>query len=138
MNVAEMNVSMNVDLNKVVGEQNVHTLIEPHYNGDPDDPTYGHEASLKEIADELGFSIAGAKQLLDNALSKAQFVGAMSSEDITIMTMVTVKDYINYLFEIGDLTVEETQLLCDNPTIVSELDGFREYLHRYIKRRMRD
>lgn len=106
--------------------------------GDPDDPSYGRPATFKEIAEELGFSVAGAKQAVDKALQKAAFLAQQMEEpERDIMTLEAIKDYIYHLQSSGELTPADAQLMADHPGIVSELDGFREFLHKYVKRRMR-
>ena len=48
-----------------------------------------------------------------------------------------MKDYIEYLKKSGELTSADVQLMQDHPNIVSGLDGFREFLDKYIKREMK-
>lgn len=91
-------------------------------------------AGFKEIAAELGLSVAGAKQLVDKTLSRAKFVGTMDQDELEVMTLVAIKDYINHLQSTGELSPADVQLMMDHPDIVRELDGFREFLHRYVRR----
>lgn len=125
------------EVRKILSELKDNGEQEQH-GGDPDDPTYGREATFKQIADELGFSVAGAKQAVDKALQKAAFLAQQMSEpEREIMTLEAIKDYIHHLHSSGELSLADAQLMADHPTIVSELDGFREFLHRYVKRRMK-
>lgn len=94
-------------------------------------------ASFQEIADELGFSVAGAKQAVDKALQKAQWVGSMSEtnpEDLEIIVLTSMNDYIKMLSKTGELSAADIQLMKDHPDIVRELDGFREFLDRAVRK----
>jgi len=99
-------------------------------------------ASFEQIAKELGFSVAGAKQAVDKALEKAQFLGTqMDEDDREILVLTAMNDYIKMLskgigVEDGEepLTAADIQLMKDHPDIVRELDGFREFLHNHIRR----
>ena len=111
-------------------------------------------ATFDEIAQELGFSVAGAKQAVDKALTKAKFVASLSDtsaegeagegDDLEIITLMAMNDYIKHLArgvggpEEGEdaLTPADIKLMKDHPDIVRELDGFREFLHKYIRKAM--
>jgi hypothetical protein len=101
-------------------------------------------ASFEQIAHELGFSVAGAKQAVDKALLKAQYLNSMDEDDAENMVLGAMNDYIKMLSQgIGveddeePLTAADVQLMKDHPDIVIELDGFREFLHNYVKREMK-
>ena len=92
-------------------------------------------ASFEEIAKELGFSVAGAKQAVDKALEKAQFLAqGMDEDDREILVLNAMNDYIAMLNKTGELAPADVQLMKDHPDIVRELDGFREFLHNAIRR----
>lgn len=91
-------------------------------------------ASFEEIATELGFSVAGAKQAVDKALEKAQFIAATDSDEMEIIVLTAMSDYIKMLAKTGELSSADVTLLKDHPAIVRELDGFRDYLHNSIRR----
>jgi len=94
-------------------------------------------ASFEEIASELGFAVSGAKQAVDKAMQKAQWLGAMQLErpdDLEITVLTAMNDYIKYLSKSGELTSADVQLLKDHPDIVRTLDGFREFLDKYVRR----
>lgn len=90
--------------------------------------------TFEEIAKELNFSVAGAKQAVDKALKKAQFLGKIDKDELDIMVLTTMNDYIKMLAKTGELTGADVQLMKDHPDIVRELDGFREYLHNAVRR----
>lgn len=93
-------------------------------------------ASFQDIAKELGFSVAGAKQAVDKALEKARWVSAeLDPDELEIIVLTTMKDYIDVLNKTGKLTAGDVQLMKDHPDIVRELDGFREFLATTLKRR---
>jgi len=95
-------------------------------------------ASFKEIAKEMGFAAeSGAKQAVEKALSKAKFVmkmDLMDPEELEIVVLQSMKDYIDVLKNTGELDVSEVKLLNDNPGIVRELDGFREFLDKALRK----
>ena len=94
-------------------------------------------ASFQQIADELGFAVSGAKQAVDKALAKVQWltnVAQTNPEDLDIMTLNAMNDYITYLNKSGELTSEDVELMRSHPDIVQSLDGFREFLDKYIRK----
>lgn len=92
-------------------------------------------ASFEQIAKELDFSVAGAKQAVDKALDKARFLmNDMDDDDREILVLTAMNDYIKYLTKSGELSAADVQLMKDHPDIVRELDGFREFLHNHIRR----
>ncbi len=118
-------------------------------------------ATFEQIAQELGFAVSGAKQAVDKALKKARFVSSLSDDslegdigegdDLEVMTLMAMNDYIKMLArgaenpsvdpETGQpeepLTAADIKLMKDHPDIVRELDGFREFLHSYIRKAMK-
>lgn len=111
-------------------------------------------ASFDQIAKELGFSIAGAKQAVDKALEKARFLGSMDDDDREILVLTSMNDYVkrmsktpdldvlkdlarklyvSYLNSSEELTPADLQLMQDHPGIVSDLDGFKEYEAEFMK-----
>lgn len=95
-------------------------------------------ASFEEIAEELGLSVAGAHRAVEHALKKAQFVASMDTDDHDLMVLEAIGKYITYLESSGELDAEDVAVLKANPTIVGELDGFREFLHNHIRRAQKD
>lgn len=92
-------------------------------------------ASFEDIAKELNFSVAGAKQAVDKALEKARWLASeMDEDELEILVLRTMDDYINTLAETGELSDADIRLMKDHPSIVRELDGFREYLSSAIRR----
>jgi len=92
-------------------------------------------ASFEEIAKELNFSVAGAKQAVDKALEKAKFVATkIDPDDLEIVVLNAMNDYIKMLNKSGEISPSDVQLMKDHPEIVRELDGFREFLHNYVRR----
>lgn len=96
--------------------------------------------NLKKIAMNLGMSTSGAKLAVDKALAKAQWVGSMqfgNPEELEVMVLKAVNDYIKLLKSSGELSPAEVMELNKNPEHVTELDGFREFLDKYVKSAMR-
>lgn len=95
-------------------------------------------ASFKQIAQELGYaSESGAKQAAEKAMAKVKFASKMDQDDLQIVVLKAMSDYIDFLNSSGELTSADVQLMKDHPNMVSELDGFREFLDKYVKREMR-
>jgi hypothetical protein len=95
-------------------------------------------ASFKQIAQELGYaSESGAKQAAEKAMSKVKFAAGMDPDQLQIVVLTAMSDYIDFLNKSGELTPADVQLMKDHPNIVSELDGFREFLDKYVKREMK-
>jgi hypothetical protein len=93
-------------------------------------------ASFKDIAKDLGFSVAGAKASVDRALAKASYVASMDPDDLRLITLYAIREYIDILSSSGELSPEDIQFLLNNPNEIELLDGFREYLGKAIKREM--
>jgi hypothetical protein len=93
--------------------------------------------SFQDIAKDLGFSVAGAKQAVDKALLKAQWLSKLEKEapeELEILTLTSMNDYIKFLSKQGTLSSADVQLMKDHPEIVRELDGFREFLDKAIRK----
>ena len=92
-------------------------------------------ASFEEIAKELGFSVAGAKQAVDKALLNAQWIAQeIDPTDLDDIVLTAMNDYIKFLAKSDEVTPADVQLMKDHPDIVCELEGFREFLHNYIRK----
>lgn len=99
--------------------------------------------TFKQIDQELGTGgIHNARQEFNRAILKARFMANMDPDDRDILVYGAMKDYVQLLASSGELSPADIQLLHDHPDIVKTLDGFREFLHTYIKRagrgKMRD
>jgi hypothetical protein len=90
-------------------------------------------ASFDGIAKELGFSVSAAKLAVEKALQKARFTMMMDPEDLEILVLKSMSDYIDMLSSSGELSAADVKLLKDHPDIVRELDGFREFLDKAIR-----
>lgn len=91
--------------------------------------------SFSDIAKELGFSVAGAKQAVDKALQKARWLSTeLDEDDLEILVLQSMNEYIDMLNQSGELTPADVALMKDHPDVVRELDGFREYLDKIIRR----
>lgn len=92
-------------------------------------------ASFKDIAKELGFAAeSGAKGAVERALAKAKFVGSMDPDELEILVLKTMSDYIDALEATNELSAADVKLLKSHPDIVRELEGFREYLDDSIRK----
>ena len=92
-------------------------------------------ATFEQIAAETGLSVAGAKQAVDKAMRRAQFLAQdLDYDERELIVLTAIRDYLKKLQATGELTAADIHLMSDHPDIVRELDGFREFLHRYIRR----
>jgi len=135
------------DLEKTLTSMNVDTDAEEMTRADA--PVAGRDrknvmqtdvggASFKQIAQEMGYaSESGAKQAVEKAMTKVQFASSMDPDQLQIVVLTAMSDYIDFLNKSGELTPADVQLMKDHPNIVSELDGFREFLDKYMKRQMK-
>lgn len=117
--------------------------------------------NLKDIAKEFGGSVAGAKRVTDVALDKAkggfellqtdgteiierlkeedpeigeiidQFEAEYGASKLAALLALAVDNYIDDISDTGEVTDADVELLRKNPTIVADLDNFREYFHKY-------
>lgn len=136
------------DLEKTLTSMNVDTDAEEMTRADA--PVAGRDrknvmqtdvggASFKQIAQELGYaSESGAKQAVEKAMAKVQFAASMDPDHLQVVVLTAMSDYIDFLNKSGELTSADVQLMKDHPNIVAELDGFREFLDKYVKREMRN
>ena len=96
-------------------------------------------ATFEELAKELGMSVSGAKKAVDMALEKARFIAVgMENNELEIVILNALAEYIDILASSGELDESDIALLKNNPTIVRELDGFREFLDGVIKKARRN
>ena len=99
-------------------------------------------ATFKQIAQEFGFAAeSGAKQAVEKALQKSKFVTDMAIFDpdrLEILVLQAMGDYISVLDSSGELSSEEVSLLKNNPAIVRELDGFRDFLDKEIRKHRKE
>jgi hypothetical protein len=92
-------------------------------------------ASFKEIAKEMGFAAeSGAKAAVERVLDKARFVGSIDPDQLEIIVLTAMNDYIDMLNKTGELSAADVQLMKDHPDIVEDLDGFREHLDGVLKK----
>jgi len=99
-------------------------------------------ASFKQIAQAFGFAAeSGAKGAVEKALQKSKFVADMAIFDpdkLEILVLQAMGDYIDVLDSSGELSSDEVSLLKNNPAIVRELDGFRDFLDKEIRRHRKE
>jgi len=97
--------------------------------------------SIDDISMELfGKKLRNTKNIVDKTLEKASWLGGMvkgAPEELEIMTLTALSEYIEYLKSSGEIDDEEVQLLKDHPEIIRELSGFREFFEPYVKRAMK-
>lgn len=92
-------------------------------------------ASLHDIQKEMGYaSESGVRQAIEKILEKARFTGTMDPDELDIFILTTMNDYIEQLSKAGDLTAADVELLKAHPQLVADLDSFRVFLGKAIKR----
>lgn len=97
--------------------------------------------TLDAIAKEFGFAAPiGAKAFIDRTLEKMRFMWELREDDpesFDRFLFMAAREYIEYLESSGELAAEEVALLNKHPEFVVELDGYREFIHNYVKRGIR-
>jgi hypothetical protein len=83
-------------------------------------------------------SVSGAKQMGDKAWRKARFIDYhYNTPEMKQMFMSDlVDDYVGYLQSSGELTPEDVDLLMDNPDMVTDLEGFQDFMLDQLKDRL--
>lgn len=94
------------------------------------------EEGFKDIGQKLGVSTSMAKKDEMSFMNKLKKFSGMESEDFEIMLMTAANDYVDHLKSSGELTSADVELMKDHPDIVTDLDGFREFFQKYVKREM--
>jgi hypothetical protein len=90
-------------------------------------------ASLQDIAADLGGSVSGARRVVEWALKKFNFLMSLDPEEVDEIVDEGVDDYVKELESSGELTPEEVADLKANTDALMTLDGFKEFLHGYIR-----
>lgn len=99
-------------------------------------------------------AVSGAKRIVDQAIEKWKFIDGLPEEDLEILTLTALntyakkmekspdpKDmkqlarelYIDDLNSTGELTPADVQLMQDHPSVVHDLEGFKEYEADFMK-----
>jgi hypothetical protein len=58
----------------------------------------------------------------------------LDPDTLEILVLQSMADYVDMLNTSGELSDEEVKLLKNNPGIVRELEGFREFLDKDLRR----
>ena len=91
--------------------------------------------SLPQIAKDIGLKSHGKLQaFIDNALEKARYLMTMDPDEKQILFLTAMNEYIKDFSAAGELTAADVQLLKDHPEMVADLDTFRVYFDKYLKR----
>ena len=95
--------------------------------------------TLDKIASQVGAAgPSGVKRIEQQAISKLRFIMKdLEKGELQDIKTTAAKDYVNYLEKSakkGDepLSQEEIDLLRNNLDVVMTLDGYREFLRKYI------
>lgn len=92
-------------------------------------------ATLPQIATAIGQKSHGKVQsMIDNALEKTRKIMAIDPDEFKVLTLTAMTEYIEALQKTGTLSAADVQLMSDHPNIVKELDGFREFLDKFLKK----
>jgi len=95
-------------------------------------------ASIPAIATELGLKSHGKlQQFIDNALAKARYLIEMDPDEKEILFLTAMNEYIKEFSSSGELTAADVQLMKDHPEMVTELDTFRVFFDKYLKKTQR-
>lgn len=92
-------------------------------------------ATFEEIAKELGYAGApGARQAVEKAIEKAKTVFSIDPDELEILTLQAMNEYVEYLKKSGELTPADVELMKSHPSIIAGLDGFRNFFSAYMKK----
>jgi len=104
----------------------------------------GRIGSWEEIADIFSFkSPSGAKQMVDDPgrlMDKVRFLFGVDGSDpdaLENLKQSAVKEYADELESSGALSTEDADYLKSNPEHTANLESYRVFLKKYIKRAMR-
>lgn len=106
----------------------------PKAEDDDSNDEDGWEFKKMALALGHGDRVHRARQEFDRTMNKTRFLAQMDPDDLELMTSLAVKDYIELLSTSGELSDEDIQLLKSNDQIVRDMPGFRNFLHKQIKR----
>lgn len=106
----------------------------PKAEDDDSNDEDGWEFKKMALALGHGDRVHRARQEFDRTMNKTRFLAHMDPDDLELMTSLAVKDYIELLSSSGELSDEDIQLLKSNDQIVRDMPGFRNFLHKQIKR----
>lgn len=110
-------------------------------------PEVKDDITFEDLAKQMGLKVSGAKQFVDKAVARMKFINneyeanpqrtqGHNLNDMGILIMVAFRDYIEKLDGTGELSPADVQFLKDHPEAALEMEGFREFLHPYIRRSM--
>ena len=90
--------------------------------------------TYEKIASAVGAAgPSGVKRIEGAAIGKLKFIlKDMTTEEVEDMKKNAAKDYISYLKTSKVLSDDEMKLLDDNLEMVMGLDGYRDFLRKYI------
>lgn len=107
--------------------------------------------SFEQLAKEIGLKVSGAKQFVDKALARMKFINqeyesnvgqseGYNLNDMEILVLQAYRDYMDLLQSTGELSSADRKFLEDHADAafknVFDLEGFREFLHTYIRQSM--
>lgn len=87
---------------------------------------------LAELAKEFGFKNPnGVLQWINKTLAKLR-IRMENPEQLRVLTLEALQEYIEELAEASEMPEEEKQLMKDNPDIVEDLESFKIYLKKKL------
>lgn len=108
---------------------------EEEHGDKAEDPMFDHDSpTFQDIADEIGYAgRPGAKYAVVAALDRAQRWAAVLEARPELLDDM-VHRYTHKLVDSGALDRNEADLLWQNPGLVAELDGFRDFMAKKLAR----
>lgn len=92
-------------------------------------------AGLPQIAKAIGQKSHGKIQaMIDKALEKARYLMTMDPDEKQILFLTAMNEYIKEFSAAGELTAADVQLLKDHPEMVADLDTFRNFFDKFLKK----
>lgn len=90
--------------------------------------------SFKEIAQEMGYaSESGAKQAVERILGTVKFRLSLPEEEVEIVVLTTLKDWIDELERSG-ASEEELEEVRNDPTLMEDWEEVREHINKRLNK----
>lgn len=94
------------------------------------------DASYSDMGKELGVGTSRARDILELGLEKFKSRWQVDPDDLEILILSGINDYIQFLQKSGELTAADVQLLKDHPKVLWSMDGAQEYVANFIDKSM--
>lgn len=91
-------------------------------------------AGLADIGTELGVGTSRARDMIEDALEHFKGRWGIDPDELEILILSGINDYINFLQKSGELSPSDVQLLKDHPKILWSMEGAQEHVGKFINK----